>query len=360
MARKRGSTWQADVGLPNGKRLRPGGFASQAEAELWEAQAKVAATKGTALPPLPVPSRTGADLTGATLGDLRRLLLTTPKSKRGATGGWLGAKDYRNAEARSQMACDFFGEDKAVSSITLPELDRYARALRAAGNGPGTVNRKLACVSKMLSFAHQRGLLSAVPAIPLEEEPEGRLRWLTLAEEHQALAMLEVMGEHDLQHLVMFLLDTGCRVSEALGLQHGDLHLDGPRPQVTFSDTKNGGRRTNPLTQRAVSAVRFFTGRWEAGPFVGIDYWSARATWDRARVRLGDTFKDVVLHTFRHTCASRLVQAGVDIVRVQKWLGHKDVKTTMIYAKLAPGDLDVAASVLEPGATNVVPLRRQA
>ena len=82
--------------------------------------------------------------------------------------------------------------------------------------------------------------------------------------------------------------------------------------------------RTIPLTQRAVKAVRFFTGRWDQGPFAGIDYWEARAGWDRARVRLGDAFKDVVLHTFRHTCASRLVQAGVDIVRVQKWLGHKE------------------------------------
>jgi hypothetical protein len=105
-------------------------------------------------------------------------------------------------------------------------------------------------------------------------------------------------------------------------------------------------------TAEPVASGRLTVDQGSLSPLAGLG-------WDCARVRLGDAFKDVVLHTFRHTCASRLVQAGVDIVRVQKWLGHKDIKTTMIYAKLAPGDLDVAANVLEPGG-NVVPLRRMA
>src|SRR5580704_4957508 len=145
MARQRGTTWQADVGLRSGKRLRPGGFQTEAEASLWEAQAKANDEKGLPPPPLPSPKPASSMLNSITLGDLRKLILQTPKQKRG-TGGWLGSKDYRNAEARSQMACDFFGEDKQASSIDLNELERYARALRVAGNRPGTINRKLAKV----------------------------------------------------------------------------------------------------------------------------------------------------------------------------------------------------------------------
>lgn len=42
-------------------------------------------------------------------------------------------------------------------------------------------------------------------------------------------------------------------------------------------------------------------------------------------------------HLFRHTFASRLVQAGVAVVKVSAWLGHADIRTTMGYAHLAPG-----------------------
>lgn len=46
--------------------------------------------------------------------------------------------------------------------------------------------------------------------------------------------------------------------------------------------------------------------------------------------------KRVTPHTFRHTFASHLLQANVDIRTIQEWLGHSDLKTTMIYAHTVP------------------------
>lgn len=51
-------------------------------------------------------------------------------------------------------------------------------------------------------------------------------------------------------------------------------------------------------------------------------------------------------HVLRHTCASRLVQRGVDLYVVQKWLAHKNAQTTQRYAKLHPRNLESAASLL--------------
>ena len=45
-----------------------------------------------------------------------------------------------------------------------------------------------------------------------------------------------------------------------------------------------------------------------------------------------------VIHALRHTCATRLMAAGVDVVTVQHWLGHKDISTTMRYATLCQSD----------------------
>lgn len=362
MARQRGSTFQADVVLRSGKRVRPQGFGTLAEADLWEAQARANDEKGMALPPLPSPKTPLSCANGSTLGEVRRLCLSTPKMK-GGRGGWLGSKDYRNAEARSQYAVDFFGEDCAITGLDFNEMERYARALRDAGNRPATINRKIAAVSKLLTFAAQRGLITAAPSAPHEEEPEGRIRFLTPAEEQQALAMLAIMGEHELRTLMGFLIDTGARVSEALELEAGDYQL-GPKPSVTFWITKGGKARTIPLTPRAAAALQHFDDKRDnAGPLAHIPYWELRAAWDRARARLGATFADVTIHIFRHTCCSRLVQAGVDLRRVMEWMGHADIKTTLKYAHLAPGNLQSMADVLQQMAqpavppSNVVPLR---
>jgi len=71
----------------------------------------------------------------------------------------------------------------------------------------------------------------------------------------------------------------------------------------------------------------------------------------------------ITLHTFWHTCASRLVQGGVDIRRIRDWMGLTTIQTTMIYAHLAPIDLFVGLDVLDQvspavsdGSTNVVPM----
>jgi hypothetical protein len=73
-----------------------------------------------------------------------------------------------------------------------------------------------------------------------------------------------------------------------------------------------------------------------------------RAVWNDAKqeVGLGDD-DQVVPHILRHTCASRLVQGGIDIRRVQMWLGHQTLQMTMRYAHLATNDLDFCLRVLD-------------
>ena len=73
-----------------------------------------------------------------------------------------------------------------------------------------------------------------------------------------------------------------------------------------------------------------------------------RNAWDRAREALGlSQDKQFVIHACRHTCASRLVQKGVNLRVVQEWLGHKTIQMTMRYSHLSPANLQEAAIVLE-------------
>ncbi len=117
---------------------------------------------------------------------------------------------------------------------------------------------------------------------------------------------------------------------------------------MTFWETKAGNHRSVPLTQRAQRVVARRRPISKDGPFAEINRSTLRSLWDRLRTHY-PWLKDAVIHTYRHTCASRLVQRGVDLMRVKLWMGHKAIQTTLRYAHLAPKHLEDALEALEKG-----------
>ena len=98
-----------------------------------------------------------------------------------------------------------------------------------------------------------------------------------------------------------------------------------------------------PLTPRAAEAL----GKLLQHPLhgtVSVDWCGHR--W--GKVRKACNLGDVNLHVLRHTCASRLVQGGVDLYTVSAWLGHSSVKVTERYAHLRPDALHAAMQALLP------------
>lgn len=221
-------------------------------------------------------------------------------------------------------------------------LDRLIGALRERGNSNATINRKMAALSKLLRKAHKMGEIHSLPEFRRQKEKAGRIRFLDSREELRMFAAVRDRSE-DAWRLSVFLVDTGCRLGEAIGLMWSDIHND----RVTFWLTKSGRSRTVPLTARAVSVLQV-EGKSGRGPFHGMTQAGFRAIWNDAKleVGLGDD-KQVVPHILRHTCASRLVRGGIDIRRVQMWLGHQTLQMTMRYAHLATNDLDPCVKVLE-------------
>ena len=221
-------------------------------------------------------------------------------------------------------------------------LDGLIGTLRRRHNSNATINRKMAALSKLLRKAHKMGDVISLPEFTRQKETQGRIRFLEYDEEDRLFSAIRADSE-DYYRLCVFLVDSGDRVGEAIGLRWGDIH--GGR--VTFWLTKSGRSRSVPLTSRALEAVTQATGR-AGGPFTGISQAKFRQVWHEARTKTGfASEKQIVPHCLRHTCASRLVRGGIDIRRVQMWLGHQTLQMTMRYAHLATHDLDVCVSVLE-------------
>jgi integrase len=231
---------------------------------------------------------------------------------------------------------------KRFSAFSQESLDDLVNALRERGNSNATINRKMAALSKLLRKAYKMGNIYSLPEFRRQKERAGRIRFLELDEEDRLFAQIRSHSE-EYHNLSVFLVDTGARLGEAIGLRWNDIS----NGSVTFWLTKSGRSRTVPLTSRVRKTLASID-RGGAGPFVKVKQYQFRAVWHESKAEIGmagDT--ELVPHSLRHTCASRLVRGGIDIRRVQMWLGHQTLQMTMRYSHLATHDLDVCVPVLE-------------
>lgn len=261
---------------------------------------------------------------------------------------WKGTKGETSVKVNCKAVLDYFGLNTPYRDITTNQIDAFISTMQDKGNGDGTVNRKLAAISKLLRFAHSRGWIEKMPLIDRKSEPLNRLRWVSEAEEAEIQQRFSDMGFHDLANLSLFLVDTGARVGEALKLEWRD--IDVQHKVVRFWDTKNGQARSIPVTTRVMDMLNEINalGLGGKGPFSEIKQTTFNHKWVIMRKAMGLEADDqFVPHALRHTCASRLVQRGVSILTVKEWLGHKSLAVTLRYAHLAPKQLFDAVKVLE-------------
>jgi site-specific recombinase XerD len=116
--------------------------------------------------------------------------------------------------------------------------------------------------------------------------------------------------------------------------------------------SKNGESRTLPMGERLKAVLREAMDSRGTVPRVFLSQkgqpWGSRNfshAFQKACIEAG--LKDCSPHTLRHTFASRLVMAGVDLRTVQELLGHKDIKMTLRYAHLSPSHKRQAMVALE-------------
>lgn len=112
-------------------------------------------------------------------------------------------------------------------------------------------------------------------------------------------------------------------------------------------DTKSGKSRTIPLTHCALAAITELLATEGDSPFEWATPSAMRHAWDWARARMNLTNDPgFIPYVLRHSCATRLYDKTRDLMLVQRWMGHTDIKMTLRYAKLQPGDLEKARDLI--------------
>lgn len=327
--RPRGRKWEADVRF-DGNRIRYS-FPTYDEAAQWEAQANLDMLNGKR----PGPPREGKSKVMTLKATLDWLLKTEPPA------GWKGAKSLRHLVHNANEVIDHFGENRLARTIHYEEVDGFISGLRdRKKNGGGTINRKLAALSKMLHAARRFDPSMSIPNMPRQREGRPRERVLS-PEETEKLVNWDGWQGHEAL-LTTFLVDTGCRLSEAFGVEPRDLR-DG---NVTFRDTKNPNgdyrERTIPLTERLRKALAFAQQRDRVFEVNAHTY---RHRYNEAVAAL-DLGPGVVIHTLRHTLASRFGRAGVNGFQLMRWFGWSSPATASRYVKIDTAALNAMMELI--------------
>jgi integrase len=236
-----------------------------------------------------------------------------------------------------------------LSEITPLALERYKRQRKQDGVSEVTINRELAFLKNLFTKAMEWSHATENPVkyVRLYREDNGRVRVLSPEEETCLLASCP----SQVKPLVITALHTGFRASELLSLTWDDVDFRRQTITVQAAYAKNGESRAVPMNHTLTEALKSvkldqLQGHWVFCNRRGAQYGrSFRPTFERAVGKAG--ISNFRFHDLRHTFASRLVMAGVDLPTVKELLGHKDISMTMRYAHLSSDHKRTAVKTLE-------------
>jgi site-specific recombinase XerD len=218
------------------------------------------------------------------------------------------------------------------------------------GNSVRTRNARLAAIHSLFRYAalahpEHAESLSRVLAIPPKRFDRTLITYLTDSEVEALLACCNHdswTGRRD-HTLLLLALQTGLRISEFTGLTRADVHLGAGAHLACHG--KGRKDRITPLTSATATALRQWMAEHTGDPRVPLfptrrgQHLSRDAIEHRIahyRAQAAETCpslrtKTITAHTLRHTCAMRLLHAGVDTSVIALWLGHESIETTQIY-----------------------------
>ncbi len=254
----------------------------------------------------------------------------------------------------------FFGE-LILTAVTQKTIAEYKVLRYGEGVKPATINRELAMLSKAFSLAVNDWAWlceNPVSKVAKENEDNERGRWLSQDEEEKLLAC----SPEWLKDIIIFDLNTGLRQDELLSLEWSRTDLF--RKTIIIQKTKNKKPKTVPLNQKALNVLMnksnvrsiqndlvFFNDNG-----CKIDRFYLAREFNKALKKAGIT--DFKFHDLRHTFATCLAQKGVDLYKISKLLGHRNITMTQRYAHHCPESLKESVAILDETGYNLATIQQ--
>ena len=233
---------------------------------------------------------------------------------------------------------------KCLDEIKPLDIEKFKNS-RLVNVSPATVNRSLACLKSMFNRAIVWGRFEGfnpVTRVRMCKEKAIRLRYL----EKEEITRLVANCSPELRPIVVLAVNTGMRRGEILNLKWRD--IDFKRDVICLLETKSDEKREVPMNE-AVKDALIKVRKNPKSPYVfcyknGEPVKDIRKTFWTALKK--SDIKDFRFHDLRHSAASHLVMAGIDLNTVREILGHKTIEMTLRYAHLSPNHKKRAVDVL--------------
>jgi integrase len=366
--RKRGPVWYAKYRLPDGRQVQkklgpawsergrpPAGYFTKRLAEEWLRETLHEARRGT----LAGQVRTGATFADAAAEWLRYVELDRQRKPSTVAG-------YK-VLVRSQLLPAF--GSMALGDVTMERIEQWLSSL---GGAASSRTKALVLLHGILKRARKVWGLQANAAAEVEKPTLARSGDIQVFSPEEVWSLVRAAASQQDAAIYLTAAFTGLRLGELLALRWRDVDFAGAVIRVRASyaagvrtTPKSGKVRAVPMAPDVATALAQLGQRQD---WVGEDdlvfsgvaggYLDGSALRRRYKAALAAAdLRPLRFHDLRHTFGTRMI-AKADIRRVQEWMGHADIQTTMRYLHYAPRSEDAALvaeafALPEPGRAEV-------
>ena len=239
-----------------------------------------------------------------------------------------------------------------LEDVNIQDLEEYLSFMKDKGYAPASRSRTIYIIRAFYNFCYKKEYIIKNIAVNLESVPVPEKERVYLSAEEMKY-LISGIKSPIMKLVVNTLYFTGMRISECLNLLLKDVDLK--EGIITVRNTKNKQDRQIPIHKELMDFFSNYIENWRDGasnPYFFCLNSTCRISPDHVNRVLHKTTqslnmnKYVTCHIIRHSFASCLVARNINIVNIQKLLGHKDLSTTSIYTHTNIDELKKAVNAI--------------
>lgn len=233
-----------------------------------------------------------------------------------------------------RLALEAFHRFLGKSEPTEEKVEQFLHELHEKGLSSSSINRTLSTIRTYFLWLKKRAPKEKRADFDLViRGPKMQRNLPTLRTDDNVKSVVAAAKTPFDRALIMTLYDGALRIAELMNLQVDDVDFDDGYLKIT---RKGGEEARRPVSDMTLKALRKYIGHRKGKIFIQ-PYW--RLNYEIRKLGTQAGIRKLTPHQLRHARATDLRRQGVALEDIQEFLSHKNIQTTLIYARIMPTEL---------------------